>query len=158
MVYVDPKNLGYLPYWQKWVNERSSKKQQEDLTHLFNKYVPGAIEMICEGITDGKQGEKVKTIVPLTNLNMVTQLGYMLNVLLGEKEIEEFNVMEAFFLQAMYWSIGAGLLEDGRVKFDNYIKYVASMVTKNGSERDLAGAGTVLYIIMWGTFVVMLNW
>lgn len=27
--------------------------------------------MILEGIVDGKQGEKLKQIIPLTNLNMV---------------------------------------------------------------------------------------
>lgn len=22
MVFVDPKNLGYLPYWKRWINKR----------------------------------------------------------------------------------------------------------------------------------------
>ena len=71
MVYVDPKNLGYKPYWQKWVSGRSSKQEREDLNRLYEKYVPALIDMVVEGIQDGKQGEKLKTIVPLTNLNMV---------------------------------------------------------------------------------------
>ena len=71
MVYVDPKDMGYLPFWQKWVNSRASKQEQEWLQQLFDKYCNNLIEMILEGITDGKQGEKLKTIVPLTNLNMV---------------------------------------------------------------------------------------
>lgn len=41
---------------------------------MFDKYVPGAIDMIVEGIVDGKQGEKLKTIVPQTDLNMVGTL------------------------------------------------------------------------------------
>lgn len=145
MVYVDPKNLGYMPYWQKWVNDRPTKQQQDDLTRLFDKYATGSIDMIVEGIMDGKLGEKIKTIVPLTDLNMVTQLGYMLEILLGEKEIEEFDVLEAFFLQALYWSVGAGLMEEGRVKFDNYIKYVASMATKD-SDADPAGPGEIFFL------------
>ena len=27
MVYVDPKNLGYEPYWQRWLNRRAAKRQ-----------------------------------------------------------------------------------------------------------------------------------
>ena len=49
----------------------------------------------------------------------------MLNALLV-KEIGEPDELEAFFLQALYWSIGGALLEDGRAKFDTYAKYLAS--------------------------------
>lgn len=72
MVYVDPKNLGYLPFWQKWVNTRTGKIEKENLHRLYEKYVPTLIDMVVEGITDGRQGEKMKTIIPLTNLNMVS--------------------------------------------------------------------------------------
>ena len=79
MVYVDPKNLGYMPFWEKWVNERQSKAEQEDLKKLFEKYVPSCIDLILEGVIDGKPGEKLKNIVPLTNLNMVS--GIMADIL-----------------------------------------------------------------------------
>lgn len=72
MVFVDPKNLGYLPYWQKWVNGRSNKNEHTELSRLFEKYVPGVLDMVIEGIVDGKQGEKMKTIVPQTALNLVS--------------------------------------------------------------------------------------
>ena len=73
MVYVDPKNLGYDPFWQKWVGDRPTKFEIEEMQRLYHKYVPNCIDMIIEGIVDGKQGEKMKTIVPLTNLNLVRQ-------------------------------------------------------------------------------------
>lgn len=38
---------------------------------LFEKYVPYLIDVIVEGIVDGRHGEKLKTIVPQTDLNMV---------------------------------------------------------------------------------------
>lgn len=74
MVYVDPKNLGYEPFWKKWLAGRSSKSEREWLTQLYEKYIPSCIDMIIEGIVDGKQGEKMKTITPLTNLNLVSRL------------------------------------------------------------------------------------
>ncbi len=71
MVYVDPKNLGHNPYWQKWHHARGSDKEREELNRLFEKYVPPCIDLILEGIIEGKIGKKLKTIIPLTNLNMV---------------------------------------------------------------------------------------
>jgi dynein heavy chain len=38
MVYLDPKNLGYKPFYQKWINSRKSKADNEMLTSLFEKY------------------------------------------------------------------------------------------------------------------------
>ncbi|KAE8635010.1 hypothetical protein XENTR_v10002490 [Xenopus tropicalis] len=143
MVFVDPKNLKYMPYWQKWVNNRQSKQEQSVLSKLFEKYVPHCIEMIVEGITDGKQGEKLKTIVPQTDLNMVTQLSTMLDALL-EKEVDDADVLECYFIEAMYWSLGATLLETGRIKFDEYIKRLASMSAAY-DESILAGPGELPY-------------
>lgn len=41
------------------------------LNSLFEKYVYSSIDMIVDGVVDGKQGEKLKTVVPQTDLNMV---------------------------------------------------------------------------------------
>ncbi|XP_075390744.1 dynein axonemal heavy chain 10 [Tenrec ecaudatus] len=128
MVYVDPKNLKYEPYWKKWVNQVQNKTEQGDLQLLFDKYVPYLMDVIVEGIVDGRQGEKLKTIVPQTDLNMVTQLTKMLDSLL-EGEIEDADLLECFFLEALYCSLGACLLEGGRAKFDECVKRVASLPT-----------------------------
>ncbi|XP_042636525.1 dynein axonemal heavy chain 10 [Orycteropus afer afer] len=128
MVYVDPKNLKYEPYWKKWVNQIQNKVEQGALQRLFEKYVPYLIDVIVEGIVDGRQGEKLKTIIPQTDLNMVTQLTKMLDALL-EGEIEDPDLLESFFLEALCCSLGACLLEEGRVKFDECMKRLASLST-----------------------------
>jgi len=101
MVYVDPKNLGYEPYWQRWLNNRA-KRQTEfaGLTKLYQKYVPLCVDMICEGVVEGRIGQRLKGVIPLTNLNLVTQLTKMLDALLGQEELEEPLVLESVFLQA----------------------------------------------------------
>ncbi|XP_021567645.1 dynein heavy chain 10, axonemal [Carlito syrichta] len=139
MVYVDPKNLKYQPFWTKWVNKIQSKAEQYNLNNLFEKYVPSLIDMIVEGIVDGRPGEKLKTIVPQTDLNMVTQLTKVLDALL-EGETEDPNLLECYFLEALYCSLGASLLEDGRMKFDEYIKRLASLSTVD-MEGVWAGPG-----------------
>uniref|UniRef100_A0A8D1JU08 AAA+ ATPase domain-containing protein n=1 Tax=Sus scrofa TaxID=9823 RepID=A0A8D1JU08_PIG len=149
MVFVDPKNLKYQPYWKKWVNQIQNKVEQGDLQRLFEKYVPYLIDMIVEGIVDGRQGEKLKTIVPQTDLNMVTQLTKMLDALL-EGEIEDPDLLESYFLEALYCSLGASLLEDGRAKFDECIKRIASLPTADtdgvwASPGELPGHLSTLY-------------
>ena len=60
----------------------------------------------------------------------VTQLSNILDATVT-KEVTEFKVLEAYFLQALTWSLGAGLQEDGRVKFDAQVKYLASLPSKD---------------------------
>ncbi|XP_063171723.1 dynein axonemal heavy chain 10 [Candoia aspera] len=129
MVFVDPKNLKYRPYWEKWTKQRS-KQEKQLLDKLFDKYVPPLTDMIVEGVVDGRQGEKMKMIVPQTDLNMVTQLSMMLEALI-EAEVEDPDVLECYFLEALYASLGASLLEAGRSKFDDFIKRISSMSTVN---------------------------
>lgn len=63
----------------------------------------------------------------------------MLDALL-EQEVDDPDVLECFFLEALYSSLGATLLEDGRVKFDDFIKRLSSMSTVN-DELTLAKPG-----------------
>ncbi|CAF3538826.1 unnamed protein product [Rotaria sordida] len=131
MVFVDPKDLKYRPFWTRWCNLRDKKEEQKSLNQLFDKFVPPLITLILEGIIDGKQGEKLKQIIPLTNLNMTSQLCYMLESLLqpyeNTSDALEDSIYTCYFLQALYWSLGAGLTEQARVTFDAQVKYLASM-------------------------------
>ena len=79
----------------------------------------------------------------------------MLNALVT-KEVQDPYALEAYFLQALYWSVGAGLLEDGRVKFDNYVKYLASMTIIQDESVD-AGLGSSLQTIRLYSFCKQLH-
>ncbi|XP_068162278.1 dynein axonemal heavy chain 10 [Antennarius striatus] len=128
MVFVDPKNLGYTPYWQKWAAARPVE-EQKTLHELFEKYVHKAIDLIIEGTVDGRRGQKLKTIVPMTNLNMVSQLCSYLDALLESKKSSP-EVIGSYFLEALYCSLGATLLESERARFDSLIKDVSGLTPK----------------------------
>ena len=115
MVFVDPKNLGYEPFWTRWLAGREAKQERDALGAAYKKYVPGSIELILEGTMDGRPGERLKTNLPITNMNMVAQLCYMLDSLLV-KELFDAAVIEAYFIMALYWSLGATLAEESREK------------------------------------------
>ncbi|EDV22455.1 uncharacterized protein TRIADDRAFT_50643 [Trichoplax adhaerens] len=152
MVYVDPKNLGYEPYWQKWCGGRT-KIEKEHLRQLFAKYVPSCIELITDGDADGRQQKRLKTIIPLTTLNFVHQLTVLLDALLPLPEtntILDSRVLESLFINSLVWSLGAGLEEDSREKFDQYVKYISGLQTieEEGvvvGPGELPGAMPTLY-------------
>ena len=62
MVYVDPKDLGYDPYWEKWM-KKWEKKDYGDKTQIlieclrenYEKYIPILIDLIFEG----KEGDEI---------------------------------------------------------------------------------------------------
>lgn len=143
------------------------------LNKLFEKYVHSSIDMIVDGIVDGKQGQKLKTVVPQTDLNMVglsqmcssvcikivpfpdyldsfcmswwcvqvTQLCLMLDALL-DTESYSAEVLECYFLEALYCSLGATLLDSGKIKFDEFIKKLSCLNTVH-DEKALAGPGEI---------------
>ncbi|XP_078467787.1 dynein axonemal heavy chain 10-like [Lampetra planeri] len=148
VVYVDPKNLQHLPYWKKWL-KKWHQKIQESLEVLFLKYVPLCMQMIVEGIVNGTQEVKPKTMVPQTDLNMVVQLCMMLDALL-ELAGEDSSMLECYFLEALFCSLGATLLEEDRIRFDKLVKKISGMrlVSEQGrvvGPDELPGQCPTLY-------------
>uniref|UniRef100_A0A3Q3E3F5 Dynein axonemal heavy chain 10 n=1 Tax=Labrus bergylta TaxID=56723 RepID=A0A3Q3E3F5_9LABR len=111
MVFVDPKNLRFSPYWQRWVIDR-----------------PGGCTVLDEFFMRWW-------------CIQVTQLCLTLDALL-EGEPSSADVMECYFLEALYCSLGATLLESSRIKFDEFIKKL-SCLTAVHDERSLAGPGEI---------------
>ena len=72
-------------------------------------------------------------------LQQVTQLCKMLTaILVGD--IKVGNQLEALFVMSCCWSLGAALVEESRVKFDAYVKYLSSL-PQPADEGTLAVAG-----------------
>lgn len=71
----------------------------------------------------------------------VTQLCLTLDALL-ENENSSAEVLECSFLEALYCSLGATLLESDRSKFDEFIKRLSGLATVQ-DEKKLAGPGEI---------------
>ena len=52
------------------------------------------------------------------------------------------STLECYFLAAVYWSLGASLIEESRTKFDQYVKKLASLTEVPG-EGAVAGPGEI---------------
>ena len=138
MVWVDPKNLGYRMYFERWVRQRCGDTltvapEREDealiLQDLFDQYVKKLIDFVLYGLVDGVMGAKLRGVVPINDLSMVRQLCVTLDSFLepfcGNPDFPpEKTDIENIFCFACTWSIGATLVGPSRAKFDVYLKKI----------------------------------
>ncbi|XP_066582837.1 dynein axonemal heavy chain 10 [Prorops nasuta] len=95
MVYVDLSTLGYQAYMDRWIESREHKNDESLLNDLCTKYVHGAIQLIQEGIFGSRYTSPLKTVVPQTALNMVSQLCFTMDGLCVLVEVQLNKEREA---------------------------------------------------------------
>lgn len=130
MVWVDPKNLGYSPFYERWVRLRCGDGIQvtEDrqanadlLMTLFKKYVKRCVDYVLSGLIDGQQVEKLRQVISIPNLDLVKQLCSSLDAFLLP-EMEDNQDIEGVYIFCLVWSMGASLVNESRDRFDQFIK------------------------------------
>ena len=144
MVWVDPQNLGYRPFYERWVRTRfgnsviieEEKQPLADMfTNLYEKYVPKSIDMILAGIVDGEMGQKLKQVIPIKNIDMVKQLCSFLDAFLPRDVTDSMDV-EHMYIYACIWSLGSALVGNARIKYDAYIKKISREALPDGLLYD----------------------
>jgi dynein heavy chain, axonemal len=83
MVYVDSCNLGYQPFVWTWLISRSDEEEREVLRGLFEKYAKPCVDWILEGVEGSDIVKRPVRAIPITNLNMISQLTTLLDTKLG---------------------------------------------------------------------------
>ncbi len=128
MVYVDPKNLGYAPYYHKWLVNGKDKYDEaihENLKDLFLKYVPPIMDRIFEGVNGEELVPPLRFITPRTNLNLVTQLCNLIEAILPDKEhdppLSDIVELEHLYLFCLIWSCGACIVDEDRKAFNEFL-------------------------------------
>ncbi|XP_067124199.1 dynein axonemal heavy chain 10, partial [Centruroides vittatus] len=142
MVYVDPVDVGYLPYWERWCLTKADDKKRVILRKLFETYIPDCINYVFKNTIQNKSASQLTTIISRTPLNMITQLCLMLESLLTP-DITDQDIIESYFLMAVYWSIGSVFEENERIKFDSFVKSICSFKTFNDGNETFALAGEI---------------
>lgn len=139
MVYVDPKNLGFQPYWDRWVNSRHHPPEREAFQNLYEHYIPELMAYVLEGTIANKQVAPLKTVISQSGLNMITQLCNMINAIYPEpiedtrdpeEEVDE-DYLQAIYIYCIYTSIGASLVDDCRLEFDEFVKSQCPMLKQD---------------------------
>lgn len=143
MVYLDPKNLGYTCYWDRWLKRRYGE-EQETLQKAYTAIVPSAINYILEGTDGNNQEQPLNLVVGQTNLNMVVQLCQFYDALFPMTSAScpyEEEVVECGFIQCLYLSLGASLLEESQLRFDAFIKRTLELVACEDTPESPAPVG-----------------
>eukprot|EP01037_Dinobryon_pediforme_P032730 gene32730-37821_t len=144
MVWVDPKNLGYLPYYERWVRTRfgnsvtipdDKQALADQMIALYEKYVPKSIDMILSGLIDGEMGQRLKQVIPITNIDMVKQLCSVLDSFLDKSVVDNMDI-EHTYIYSCVWSLGAALIGSDRIKYDTFLKKIAREALPDGLLYD----------------------
>ncbi len=67
-----------------WLWHRSNTAEAGLLKQLFAKYATPAVDYVLEGMDAGELVQKLKLTIPVTNLNLITQLCHLLETLLQD--------------------------------------------------------------------------
>jgi dynein heavy chain len=90
MVWVDPQNVGYAPFFERWLKQRCGdgrvvddalKPEAEHLEQLFRGYVPVCMDFILKGLIKGEADAKLELVIPKPNIDLVKQLCCALDAL-----------------------------------------------------------------------------
>jgi dynein heavy chain len=146
MVYVDPKNLGFQPYWDRWVQTRKHPPEREAFQTFYEQYIPDLMAYVLEGTVANKQVAPLKTVIPQSGLNMITQLCYMINSVYPQpqedtrdpEEEVDAELIEAIFIYCIYNSVGAALVADCRFDFDEFVKSQCSLLKQDDTVENKA--------------------
>ncbi|KAH3745451.1 dynein heavy chain 10, axonemal [Pelomyxa schiedti] len=152
MVYVSAQNLGFRPFFFKWIKEKSSH-EQKGLTVLFEKYVPRMMNFIFDGDQgDGTPSQRLQFCISVCPLYFVKQLCAQLDTVLCQRDISEdlidLGVLETQFIFCMTWSFGSTLLEGSRESFDKFLKTLSGLPvisTGDSGVGSLPGALPTLF-------------
>jgi dynein heavy chain len=142
MVYVDPKNLGYQPFYERWVKTKTKMYGEtigDNLRDLYAKYIEACIERIFEGNTGEELVEPFKFITPRTTLNVIQQLCDLVDSMMpapDQNPNDEFDKMDKFYIFCIIWSLGGCLVVDDREKFNQFVVGLAQQVLPQNSLYD----------------------
>jgi dynein heavy chain len=132
MVWVDPKDLRYRPFYERWVKLRAYEPvrevEREMLMTYFERYIPKTLELIVEGFVDGVFVGRLSQIIPVTDLSMVRQLTALLDALVpaetGDVPLSD-EELEGLFIYATIWALGGPLATESRQKLSEFIESIS---------------------------------
>lgn len=164
MVYVDAKDLGYAPYYERWLlgkKEAYNESMQEAFSELYQRYVPHCIDRIFEGNAGAAEEPQapLKFITPRTNLNLIVQLTDLIDSILPPADAnppppEDADQLDAFFVFCLTWSLGAALVVEDREVFSDFVWGLSSGMRAAGTLYDNYFEFATSQFLKWDTKVV----
>jgi dynein heavy chain len=147
MVFVDPQNLGYEPYFFRYTMTlfEGDFAAQDAMFAFFTKYLPPCIDFGVYGVVDGKsaEGGALDFIIPLTDCAMVRQLCNLFESITEAYVAERKNVLKEAATTAR-----EALLEAGEVPEENAIIDDMNRPKLDGDAEDMLES-VFVFCLMW---------
>jgi dynein heavy chain len=137
MLYVDDKNLGPGPFYDRWSRMKQTDKLREVLDDLYDKYMPTLIQFVFEGRHGDIVGNPLPRFIHRSDMGMdsVVQFVKLFDVMFDEGTTS-IDLAESIYIFCLTWSIGAHLDEKGRHEFDEFLKKLANKMLPKQSLYD----------------------
>jgi len=132
MIYLNVEDLGWRSVVTSWINLKSKEGQTtlvDTLWKLMNKYIDAALLFKRLHCNENVQTDPLNTIKTLMTL---------FDSLTADNASEgtQGNLTELWFLFCLIWSIGSPLDEDGRKKFDMFLRELDASYPNTGTVFD----------------------
>lgn len=120
MIYLNVEDLGWRPFITSWLALKTDKVLVDQLNKLIDKYMEAALEHKrhhCRELVATDRLSCVRSVVRLFDALATPENGC------SPEEGEHYPTMiELWFLYCIIWGIGGPLDEDGRKKFDAFMR------------------------------------
>lgn len=120
MVYADYRDLGWKPYIETWLGRQKKKKVADEYRKNVDFFLDGTLNF---------KAAVCKELIKTTELNVVTSMTRLMDSLatkengVNPKDDNTFDIMvRYYFVFSLIWSVCATTDEEGRKKFDGYLR------------------------------------
>ncbi|CAK9054035.1 Dynein axonemal heavy chain 2 (Axonemal beta dynein heavy chain 2) (Ciliary dynein heavy chain 2) [Durusdinium trenchii] len=133
MVYFDPPDLGWEPYFKSWVENFIPANRQTDVMNLAEKWIPKCLKI----------RKNCVELAPIVDTNAVMSLTRLYETFAPKIDIESFGektleALDKLFAFSLIWSLGASITEASRPTFDQCVREVENYFPASQSIYDYA--------------------
>jgi dynein heavy chain, axonemal len=152
VVYVDPKDIGYRPFFERWIKTRPDccEEDQAFLMTLLEKYIVPVADFIFDGVSlDGTIGKRLPRVMEITSMSSIRQFCSMFDSVTKKKSDDTMKkekdkgpqksdrkFLEANFMYCTFWAYGSLLSSNDQLKLDEIIGELTTLQMPHGSLFD----------------------
>jgi dynein heavy chain len=139
IIYVSDTDLDWAPTVQGWIRKQPSS-QQAILRILFTKYM-GTSTPVDSGHCIDWLTRNTSQVMSVSRVGITAGLCDLFKGLTEGKKSIDISVntevrIEKIFLYCLFWSVGGLLEQDGRVKFDEFIRKIDNKCMPDCQEHE----------------------
>ncbi|XP_055696351.1 dynein axonemal heavy chain 10 [Lutzomyia longipalpis] len=143
VIYIDPINLGFVPYWRKWLDEYENNGEKQQLIKLFDRYIVPTLKILTHSMPNDDTQEEtthISMVIERSALSLVIQFCDIFSTFCPTTSSYTADVLECHFICCLYLSLGATVAEGHREKFDQFVKMKINRTTILDTKENPANA------------------